>query len=213
MIYFDNTAIEAVNRGGDTPDAFYHPKRPSELIATSKWHSTDGWRGYNKLTPEPGYKTIDEDFATDDWDDAIAQEHGISAQERKYKELEAKHGDIFVIYTPTSNVFSTGQDILIKDPDYKRSPESRGVVVGHKTRKFTDADGSWRVRYHATDVVSYNAKTGKYKLDTGGWATMTTAKRINEYLSAPGYGVYRKNWVMYLRTPDGDQELKDGMEV
>lgn len=206
MIYYNTTAIDAVNNGQDTPDAFYHK---STLIATSKWHSTDGWRGHNKLTPEPGFKLIDDDFATGEWGDAISDAHGPEAQERKYKELEAKHGDIFVIYTPTSNVFSTGQDILARDASVK---PVRGKTIAHKTKHFEEANGDWRVRYHATDVISYNAKTGKYTLNTGGWATMTTSKRMTEYLPA-GYHVYRKNWVMYVSTPDGDRELKDGMEV
>lgn len=212
MIFVDTTAIDAVNEGRDTPDAFYHPKHPSLLIARSKWHNSDGWRGYNVVTPEPGFKSVDEDFATGEWGDAVSDEHGPDAQERKLKRLEAEHGDLFVIYTPTSNVFSTGMDVLAIDRE--AGPVDKGVVVGHKTRKFTSPDGSWRVRYHATDVVSYNAATGKYKLDTGGWNTMTTAKRMTEFLPS-GYYVYRRNWIMYVHCPDdrGDLEIKDGMEV
>lgn len=214
MIFVDATAIDAVNEGRDTPDAFYHPKHPSQLIARSHWKSTDAWRGYTEVKPEPGYLVVDEDFATGEWGDAVSDEHGPDAQERKLKALEAKHGQLFVIYTPTSNVFSTGMDVLTPDPAYKPTRAERGVLVGHKTRKFTDPDGSWRVRYHATDVVSYNAATGKYTLDTGGWATMTTSKRMTEFLPA-GYYVYRRNWVMFVHCPDdrGDLEIKDGMEV
>lgn len=214
MIYTDTTAIDAVNRGIDTPDAFYHPKHPSELIAKSKWHSTDGWRGHYELEAGPGYKVIDADWTTGDWGDGISDEQGPDATERKLKALEAEHGDIYVVYTPTSNVFSTGFDVLARDPEAK--PANRGRIVAHKTRLFEEADGSFRVRYHATDVISYAAATDKYTLNTGGWATMTTAKRINEYLPRGRGYVYRKNWVMYVHSPDverADIELKDGMEV
>jgi hypothetical protein len=194
MIYKDTTAIEAVNRGADVPDAFYDPKHPSVLMATSKWHSSDGWRGYNVLTPEPGFKLIDKDWATGEWGDAMSDEHGPSAQERKYEELEAKHGDIFVVYTPTSNVFSTGQDILVRDT---ATPVNKGKLIATKTRRFDEPDGSFRVRYHATYVVSYDAKTNTYTLDTGGWHTMTTAKRMTEALPH-GWFVARRNWILYL---------------
>lgn len=211
MIYYDNTAIEAVNTGRDTPDAFYNPKRPSELIAKAKWHATDAWRGHYELVPEPGYKLIDSDWTTGDWGDAISEMQGPDATEAKVKAAEAQHGTVYVIFTPTSNVFSTGLDILTDDPDAK--PVNKGRVVGHKTRRFDEPDGSFRVRYHATDVIAYNAATGRYTLNTGGWNTMTTAKRINEYLPSGCY-VYRRNWIMYLHRPGrADVELKDGMEV
>lgn len=213
MIYQDVTAIEAVNEGRDIPDGFYDPKHPSVLMARRKYVSTDGWRGYNTVIAEPGFKLLDDasDWTTGDWGDAISDMQGPDATEAKLKALEAEHGEIFTIFTPTSNVFSTGFDVLIRDKSAGKI--DRGVVVGHKTRKFTDPDGSWRVRYHATDVVSYDAKTGKYKLDTGGWNTMTTSKRMTEFLPS-GYYVYRRNWIMYVHAPgQDDREIKDGMEV
>lgn len=188
MIYQDTTAIEAVNNGIDQPDAFY---KGSKLIATSKWHSTDGWRGYNKVTPEPGYKLVNSDWATGDWGDAIAEEHGETATERKLQELEAEYGDVFVIFTPTSNVFSTAYDVIVKDPEAK---PDKSKLVAHKTRLYESDNGDWRIRYHATDVVSYNAKKREYTLNTGGWNTPTTVKRMREYTP---FRVYRKNWVVY----------------
>lgn len=212
MIFRDTTAIEAVNNGQDTPDAFYHK---STLIATSKWHSTDAWRGYTEVTAEPGYKILDSDWMTGDWGDAVAAEHGETPTEARLEKLEQEYRDLFVIYTPTSNVFSTAIDVVVRDPDVK---PVRGKTIAHKTKLFTDADGSWRVRYHATDVVSFNATTGKYTLDTGGWNTMTTAKRMSEHLPS-GYHVYRHQWVLYLREPGSDNKwgadrpVTDGMEV
>lgn len=213
MVLQDTTAIQAVNEGRDTPDAFYHPKHPSQLIAKSKWVKTDAWRGYTEIVPEPGYKELDADWMTGDWGDA-PEGHSSSEVEAKIKQLEKQYGDVHVIFAPTSNVFSTSYSVIVRDPDVAVTREMRGVLVGHKTRKFVDPDGSWRVRYHATDVVSYNAKTGKYTLNTGGWATMTTSKRMTEFLPA-GYYVYRRNWVMYVHCPDerGDIEITDGMEV
>lgn len=210
MIHRNTTAIDAVNAGRDTPDAFYHK---SKLIATSRWKSIDSWRGYTEITPEPGFKLIDSDWMTSDWGDAVAAEHGETPTEERLKRLEREHGDIWVIYTPTSSVFSTGVDVLIRDPEHNPAEEPRRRRIAHKTYKIEYPDGSWAVQYHATKVVQYDAKTGKYTLDTGGWNTMTTSKRMNEHLPG-GYRVYRKSWVMRVVTPElGDVELIDGMEV
>ena len=211
MIYIDDTAIEAVNEGRDIPDAFYHPRKPSELIGTRKWVASNAWRGYNEVVPEPGYRVVAEDWTTGEWGDAISDEQGPNATERKLKKLEREYGEVFVIYTPTSNVFSTGMDVLTRD---KTAPEvDRGRVIAHKTRRWDYPDGSFRVRYHATDVVTYDAGRGVYTLNTGGWNTLTTNKRMTDALPA-GWYTYRRNWVMYLHKPGAeDVEITDGMEV
>lgn len=112
MIYQNTTAIDAVNNGVDTPDDFYHK---STLIATSKYIATDGWRGYTKIIPEAGYKELDSDWVTGDWDDAPAG-NSSSDVDSKLKELEKQYGDIHVIFTPTSNVFSTSYAVIVKGP-------------------------------------------------------------------------------------------------
>lgn len=209
MIYRDTTAIEAVNAGRDTPDAYY---AKSTLMATSKWHSTDAWRGYTEIVPEPGFKAVDDTWMTGDWEDAPTG-HGESAVEAKLAELEREYGQVYVIYTPTSNVFSTGVDVIVRDAETApKTRQERGKLIHKATRRWDYPDGSFKVRYHATDVISFDAKTGKYTLNTGGWNTMTTSKRMSEALPS-GYYTYRRDWVMYVHTPDGDLELKDGMEV
>lgn len=206
MKYINTTAIEAVNNGTDAPDGYFHG---SNLIAKHKYVSTDGWRGYSTVVAEPGYKIILDGWVTGDYDDAPAG-HSESEVDAMIDTLALTNEDIWVIFTPTSNVFSTAYAVLARDPETK---PVKGKTVGVKTKLFEDPDGSWRVQYHATDVISYNAGTGKYKLDSGGWATMTTAKRMNQYLP-DGYCVYRRDWVLYVTTPDHDRlELIDGMEV
>lgn len=209
MIYRDYTAIEAVNNGTDIPDAFYHKTR---LIGTRKYVATDGWRGYNTITAQPGWKHAGEGTNCGGWDDTPAGTNETEV-ERDIKALEAKHGDVWVIWTPTSNVFTTGYDALVRDATTEPAKAEQGKTIAHKTKRFELPGGGWRVQYHATDVVTFNPdKQPHYTLNTGGWNTMTTAKRMTEALPG-GWYVYRKNWVMYVHTPDGDLELKDGMEV
>lgn len=204
MIYHNTTAIDAVNSGTDTPDAFYHK---STLIATSKYIATDGWRGYTKIVPEQGYKEIEADWVTGDWDDAPSG-NSSSEVEAKIAELEKQHGNIWVIYAPTSNVFSTSYAVLVKDG----TPTVKGKTVGHKTKQFTEADGSWRVQYHATNVISFDGKN-TYTLNSGGWLTKTTKERINQYLPS-GYWISQKNYKWTLHAPNEDgREFEDGIQV
>jgi hypothetical protein len=205
MIYHDTTAIEAANTGRDAPDAFY---RGSTLIATSKWVATDGWRGYTKIVPEQGYKEIEADWVTGDWDDAPAG-NSSSEVEAKIKKLEAEYGDIYVIYATTSNVFSTAYAVLVRD---KSTPVLKGKTVAYKTKRYDDADGSYRIKYHATDVLCYNALKNSYTLNSGGWLTKTTKERINDNLPR-GYWISQKQFKWTLNTPDGAREFTDGMTV
>ena len=60
-------------------------------------------------------------------------------------------------------------------------------------------DGYNRVLYHGTPVVSFNHDN--IVLDTGGWETVTTKKRMNEvsHMYKLGFSVYQKNnqWYVY----------------
>lgn len=207
MIYHDTTAIAAVNEGRDIPDGFY---AKSTLMAKRKYVATDGWRGYNTITAQPGFKHVGEGTNCGGWDDTPAGTNETEV-ERDIKALEAIHGDIWIIWTPTSNVFASGYDALARDPDAK---PIRGKTIGHKTKRFDEPDGSFRVQYHATDVVTYDAAKNTYTLNTGGWNTMTTSKRMTDALPA-GWYVYRRNWIMFVHYGDErpDEEIKDGMEV
>jgi hypothetical protein len=112
MIYVDNSAIEAVNAGEDTPERFYN--RAGELIAKSRWVSTDAWRGYTEIVPARGFIAVDDSWVTGDWSDAPAG-HSNSEVNQKIQALEAKHGDLWVIYAPTSNVFSTSYAVIARN--------------------------------------------------------------------------------------------------
>lgn len=61
---------------------------------------------------------------------------------------------------------------------------------------------------HSTPVVVFDTKGRRAKISTGGWATSTTAKAINEGLAlfgVPG-NVYRQSGQLYYRTREVDSE-------
>lgn len=64
--------------------------------------------------------------------------------------------------------------------------------------------------YHQTPVVEKEGN--RYILNTGGYETKTTKRRINRYLPS-GYKLYQKDFTWYLDTPEGTQEFFDKMEV
>ena len=110
MTLLTNTeAIEAVNAGEDIPEEI---EVGGELIRL-EYHSTDAWRGYwdAVATDGSGWEKIDESgWMTGDYDDAPLEARGSSVEEKVNRiadELDADGYDVLVVFTPTSNVFST----------------------------------------------------------------------------------------------------------
>lgn len=56
----------------------------------------------------------------------------------------------------------------------------KAALVARNTLDYTTADGTRRVRYHDTDVVTVKPD-GVVELDTGGYNTLTTRDRMNHY--------------------------------
>lgn len=75
--------------------------------------------------------------------------------------------------------------------------------VGNNTYAYIQADGSVAIELHGTNVVViYPDDT--VMLNSGGWHTHTTKKRINQYSPVQ---VYQKNYEWYLKdgTPFEDR--------
>lgn len=72
------------------------------------------------------------------------------------------------------------------------------------------------VKFHQTFIVSMH-KDGTLTLNSGGWNTMTTRKRINDVLSTLFKGrlarVESTRHFMYYRGPTGPIEFLDGMVI
>ena len=81
------------------------------------------------------------------------------------------------------------------------------LIGKHRTKISTDSDGELSVRYHATNVFTFNPSTGIIKLDSGGWHTVTTKKRINQCFAAFDlpYTLHQKNFDWFVdHLPTGD---------
>lgn len=86
---------------------------------------------------------------------------------------------------------------------------SRKVATATVIRTLPDGIA---LRYHATDVITAR-HDGTVTLDSGGWRTATTKKRINAYLPAD-WSLYQSDFAWFLRHLDGRvQPFADGVII
>ena len=78
--------------------------------------------------------------------------------------------------------------------------------VGNNTYAYIQADGSVAIELHGTKVVVLYPN-GLVKLNSGGWRTHTTKKRINQYSPVR---IYQEKYQWFLQ--DGT-EFEDNMLV
>ncbi len=67
------------------------------------------------------------------------------------------------------------------------------------------------VQYRSTVVVEI-LDDGGYILDSGGWLTNTTKKRMNKYIDR-SFSVFQKNHDWFVRTPKGEFPFRDKMKI
>jgi len=81
--------------------------------------------------------------------------------------------------------------------------------LGVATAIYTDNEYT-RVIYHNTPVVSYNQD--KIILNSGGWMTATTKKRMNQVsdMFNLGYQVYQKDYSWYIDYKGQTFDFYDG---
>ena len=85
----------------------------------------------------------------------------------------------------------------------------------------SERDGTTAVTFHSTDVVVFDANT--ITLNSGGWQTVTTKRRMNQTADHFGLGfrVWQKNFIWYvdwkgangLMANGRTLEYRDGMKL
>jgi hypothetical protein len=80
-------------------------------------------------------------------------------------------------------------------------PNKTTRKLGNNTYGRIDGD-SVAIRLHSTDVVTFTGDN-KVTLNSGGWATVTTKARMNEYLP-DGYRVSQSNYEWFITLPSGE---------
>lgn len=106
--------------------------------------------------------------------------------------------------------------------DYKEAKEILDNKHGDKsTKKVANntylkryEDGVIALRLHQTDIIQYKPN-GTIILNSGGWKTVTTKARMNEYLPRQ-YGILQEKGVWYVALSNGynkDMLYSDGMKL
>ena len=68
-------------------------------------------------------------------------------------------------------------------------------LVARNTLRYMDAEGVEYTRFHDTDIIIRHVD-GSISVDTGGWNTMTTRARLNEFL--PRHRFYTGSGQLYI---------------
>lgn len=74
-------------------------------------------------------------------------------------------------------------------------------------------DGSIRVTYHATDIVTFWPDL--VTLNTGGYRTVTTKRKMNQAANqfGLGYSVYQKDYNWFVCLPSGENVAFDDRTI
>lgn len=81
--------------------------------------------------------------------------------------------------------------------------------IGNNTRAYIEYDGSVSIELHSTKVVVLYPN-GLVKLQTGGWQTITTKDRINQYSPVK---VYQRNYEWFVRINGKDYPFIENMVI
>jgi hypothetical protein len=98
--------------GEDVPDEVTHPET-GEVVATTRYHSTDAWRGYWEVDPAEGWKKVGEGCNCGDWGDTPPGTSNAEC-EAQIRELVAEHGEVTVVLCGGSNLFALQFDCLAR---------------------------------------------------------------------------------------------------
>jgi site-specific DNA-adenine methylase len=89
----------------------------------------------------------------------------------------------------------------------KRNKDSR--KIGNNTYAEILHDDTVAIKLHNTYVVKINSN-GTYTLNSGGWQTVTTKDRINQYSPVR---VYQRDFTWYVKINSKEYPFIDGMVV
>lgn len=89
----------------------------------------------------------------------------------------------------------------------KRNKDSR--KIGNNTYAEILSDDTVGIKLHSTYVVKIRAD-GTYTLNSGGWQTVTTKDRINQYSPVR---VYQRDYTWYVTINGKEMPYMDGMVV
>ena len=113
------------------------------------WHSIDSWRGYHKVVVPEGWSHLHGDCILHDSDDEKELEKFHNKVRKFLWKADVKFATCF---GSTSNLFSTGYDLLVEATG-ERLEALQGILAEHK-RRYRDSD-----RFIRTTITGSSEKT------------------------------------------------------
>lgn len=80
-------------------------------------------------------------------------------------------------------------------------------LAANNTLDYTNASGQRTIRLHSTDILIFTEGGTGFAIDTGGWDTVTTRARLNQFLPAP-WRVGHEKGELYLRRYDTQEKYQ-----
>lgn len=143
-----------------------------------------------------GYELIDELFV-DSSGFGLESEPALTVSnfEKRLLELLKDHGKL------TAKITSQGM-FQVYIGLFKKVRKSQIEKVKNNTYKIK-TDKGYKIRLHDTDIIEF--RDDKIILNTGGYYTNTTKKRMNEFLPSKYY-VYQKDFTWYLKDKESNKD-------
>ena len=91
-----------------------------------------------------------------------------------------------------------------------------GKVTGRATSVFTDDTGALCCVYHQTVVARKLANGKQVELNTGGWRTVTTKLRMNQFANqhcGGAFSVYQDDGLWFVRSGGKDRPFNEQRHV
>jgi len=85
-------------------------------------------------------------------------------------------------------------------------------IIGNNTIVHRLDDDTVAIKYHSTNILKINSNN-VVTISTGGWETITTKDRLNQFLSCRGFGIFQKKGTWYIRGNDKTFEYEDGIKI
>lgn len=122
----------------------------------------------------------------------------------KVKAVIEEHGKV------TAKLINVGQ-FQVYVGLFKKTGKSKSKKVANNTIEIDYGNGKTAIRLHNTDILIFD--NGTVTLDSGGWQTHTTKRRLNRFLPG-GYSISQKNFEWFVNTPNGEKvAFSDGMTL
>ena len=84
--------------------------------------------------------------------------------------------------------------------------------IGNNTIVHRLDDDTVAVKYHRTNILKINSNN-VVTISTGGWETITTKDRLNQFLGCRGFSIFQKKGTWYIRGNDKTFEYEDGIKI